>query len=793
MIQALSKAQALIDVKSKAKLFKVPELLVFDSQTFVSSPDEVISEIESKFDNKLLAIRSSASDEDGFNNARAGEYESVLNVRSDSSIYIQEAITKVIESYKRETNNSFKDEFIVQEMLTNTSMSGVVFTHDLNTGAPYYVINYDDVSGLTDTVTSGGGEYSNRTLYIHRGATSSVRSKRFQKILPAILEIEEILSSQFLDIEFALGEDLTPYLLQVRSITTHKIKNIKFDKQIDSVLHGIQQLVRERLKRMPGVYGDTTVLGQMPDWNPAEMIGRAPRALAFSLYRTLITDHVWSDAREIMGYKIPDEKPLMLSLAGQPFIDTRLSFHSYLPDELSSDISEKLVNTWVERLRSNPELHDKVEFDVAITTYSFDIDDKLESLIGDTLNKKELYEFKESLRRLTYKLLNESNKGSITSALDKIEKLSIKHSENIKTLDNKTDIFLLKEMINDCISLGTTPFSILARHGFIARTILLSLQKRGIFSEEDVNLIQFGVRTVASELVFDMHKVETGGLLKDEFMSKYGHLRPGTYDILSLRYDQMSDLLGNKQQVNQDNKVDEFILDDRKKSMIDKLLQEEGFDYLTSDNLLNYINQAIIGREYGKFVFTRSISEMLELIAGFSKEHNLSRDEISHVPVEAIIHAIDNLDKKEISTYLKELSDKESENHRISVAIRLPQVLFDEEGVHVIPFQVSHPNFITHKKVTAIPIRLNYGQSSSALAGKIVIIENADPGFDWIFSQKIAGLITKYGGANSHMAIRCAEFGIPAAIGCGEQRFDALTNTRQLLLDCAAGLINPLH
>ena len=39
---------------------------------------------------------------------------------------------------------------------------------------------------------------------------------------------------------------------------------------------------------------------------------------------------------------------------------------------------------------------------------------------------------------------------------------------------------------------------------------------------------------------------------------------------------------------------------------------------------------------------------------------------------------------------------------------------------------------------------------------------------DYLFSKNIGGLITCYGGANSHMAIRCAELGIPAVIGCGE-------------------------
>ncbi|MGH6661243.1 MAG: PEP-utilizing enzyme, partial [Rhodospirillales bacterium] len=45
---------------------------------------------------------------------------------------------------------------------------------------------------------------------------------------------------------------------------------------------------------------------------------------------------------------------------------------------------------------------------------------------------------------------------------------------------------------------------------------------------------------------------------------------------------------------------------------------------------------------------------------------------------------------------------------------------------------------------------------------------------------------TQYGGANSHMAIRCAEFGLPAAIGCGEKTFEALLEARVVLLNCAS-------
>jgi len=75
------------------------------------------------------------------------------------------------------------------------------------------------------------------------------------------------------------------------------------------------------------------------------------------------------------------------------------------------------------------------------------------------------------------------------------------------------------------------------------------------------------------------------------------------------------------------------------------------------------------------------------------------------------------------------------------------------------------------------------------LSGKIVALEKADPGFDWIFSQDIAGLITCYGGAASHMAIRCAEFGIPAAIGCGKKIYAYVCTLDAVSLDAKHGKI----
>ena len=116
-------------------------------------------------------------------------------------------------------------------------------------------------------------------------------------------------------------------------------------------------------------------------------------------------------------------------------------------------------------------------------------------------------------------------------------------------------------------------------------------------------------------------------------------------------------------------------------------------------------------------------------------------------------------------------------------------ILFDTAGVYVVPFQVAQPNFITLKSATLDAVFLKTREYKINLKNKIVLIDSADPGFDWIFGKSIGGLITKYGGANSHMAIRCAEFGIPAAIGCGEQRFETLKKAKKITIDCSSAIL----
>ena len=84
--------------------------------------------------------------------------------------------------------------------------------------------------------------------------------------------------------------------------------------------------------------------------NPVEIIGKYPSQLSVSLYKYLITDNIWAKARSIMGYKNLTKHKLMHIICGQPYIDTRLSLYSFLPNNLDKNISKKIVNHGIKLL-----------------------------------------------------------------------------------------------------------------------------------------------------------------------------------------------------------------------------------------------------------------------------------------------------------------------------------------------------------------------------------------------------------------------------------------------------------
>jgi phosphohistidine swiveling domain-containing protein len=169
---------------------------------------------------------------------------------------------------------------------------------------------------------------------------------------------------------------------------------------------------------------------------------------------------------------------------------------------------------------------------------------------------------------------------------------------------------------------------------------------------------------------------------------------------------------------------------------------------------------------------------MLEMITAWGRLRGLDREALSYLSLEDIL--------ADDAEGLGEIIETSRAAFQVGRLVRLPHLITGADDVDVIRIPFNKPTYITQASVTAPLAPLLPGEPPRGVDKEIVLIESADPGFDWIFSYPLAGLITKFGGANSHMAIRCAEFGVPAAIGCGERLFDGLAQGRVVALDCAA-------
>ena len=159
--------------------------LSFSLNDWQKTANKIVTEIVQFSNGRPLAIRSSATSEDGERESFAGTYLSHTNV-IPAAYSIENAIEAVFKSYN---TTSKYDEVLVQPMVKNVAISGVVLTRDLDNGAPYIVINYDDFSGRTDTVT-GGSE--SKTILVRRAKPNALNSPRFLKLLKLIHELENI-------------------------------------------------------------------------------------------------------------------------------------------------------------------------------------------------------------------------------------------------------------------------------------------------------------------------------------------------------------------------------------------------------------------------------------------------------------------------------------------------------------------------------------------------------------------------------------------------------------------------
>jgi glutamine kinase len=297
----------------------------------------------------------------------------------------------------------------------------------------------------------------------------------------------------------------------------------------------------------------------------------------------------------------------------------------------------------------------------------------------------------------------------------------------------------------------------------------------GVMSEDELSGFMNSLDSVSSEMIRDQRQ-----LSRAVFLAKYGHLRPGTYDILSPRYDEAPDRYfewGGASSVGPEP-VEPFTLSLKQMRAIERLLDEHRLE-LDVVGLFDFLEAAIRNREHAKFVFTRSLSDALSLFAQLGADYGFSVDDMSYADITCIRRLYDGSDDPRET--LAESIARGRARYRMTRQLNLPPLLARGGDVWRFHQPATEPNFITQKETVGAVRSVDV---PATLDGGIVLLPNADPGYDWIFARNIAGFVTAYGGVNSHMAVRAGELGLPAVIGAGEQLYGQWAQAKRLRLDC---------
>jgi glutamine kinase len=712
-----------------------------------------------------LIVRSSARCEDTAAASQAGRFDSVLGVQGREAL--AEAITRVIGSFGADATDA--DQFFVQPMLERVAMAGVAFSRRPGSGDPYYVINYDVRSGRTDQVTAGVGENLETFLCLRSNAQAC--PTLLEPVLALMRELEALLAHDALDVEFAVAEEGSVYLLQVRPLAVGTQRG-STDAQVDAALADVARKVELLSRPHPYLHGSRAIFGVMPDWNPAEIVGLRPRPLSLSLYRELITDAVWAYQRDNYGYQNLRSFPLLVSFHGLPYIDVRVSFNSFVPRDLSADLAGRLVNYYTDCLLAQPQLHDKVEFEVIFSCYTLDLPQRLRGLTARGFSEDDVSELSGALRRLTNRIIHgetalwRRDRAKIDILAQRLPTICHAH------IDKISRIYWLLE---DCKRYGTLPFAGLARAGFIAVQLLQSFVSVGVLDAAEHARFMASVDTVGSRIGRDFAQ-----LPRAEFLARYGHLRPGTYDILSPRYDEAPELYFDwSERRSASAEPPRFALSIEQLRHIERLIKEHQLE-IDVLSLIEFIKAGIEGREYAKFVFTRSLSDALSLIRALGHDYGLSAEDCAFLDYDAIRTLYS--ESGSVREALLQSAARGRARHALTRNLVLPPLIASPQDVFSFHLPRSEPNYITRRSVTAEVASIN--DAPETFGGKILFVPSADPGFDWIFTRGIAGFVTQFGGANSHMAIRASELDIPAVIGAGEALYQRWQTARKLRLDC---------
>ena len=225
--------------------------------------------------------------------------------------------------------------------------------------------------------------------------------------------------------------------------------------------------------------------------------------------------------------------------------------------------------------------------------------------------------------------------------------------------------------------------------------LLHSLKTVKVLSQLEIDQFMSTLFTVASSLSTDLATLNI-----EDFLKKYGHLRPGTYEITTPRYDSEPERYFYKSAKNTTEARNvTFELSSFHIDQISQLLKGNGLNVDVKD-LFRFFKFAIEQREYSKFEFTKNISMALELIIQLGQQYGLKPEELSYLDIFDVLNLHNNLDS-DVESALNKSIELGKLKFESNVPVILPDIILSKNDFFGFSFPEYKPNYVTNFVVMA--------------------------------------------------------------------------------------------
>jgi len=746
------KAEGLLRISSISSL-EVPPFIVIEAEDSPTRQTEKIKAFIAAHNTpttafEQVAVRSSALNEDGEFASLAGAFKTFLNIPCRTPD-ILDAIADVQTHGQEKLKSVFNVTapamgVVVQQMIDAPDFAGVCLSQGINAeDNAYLIVNFK--TGLGDGLVSG--ETAGTQLRVLRSATYRpeiiARFPFIPQLVANIGKIQAAHDGKPVDVEFAYKNGVL-HTLQARRLVV-----------ADEVGPDLCQTILEQAKVAQQradevVFGD--VLCDMADINPRELLGNDVKPLNISIFRHMFADRSVEAARAEMGYA-PLHTGLLREVEGKPYVSLRTSAYSMRPGGISDTTYDKLTDIYQQQVTQNPDLQDKVEFSVFLTNAQ-----QIPSFMqkhGIRFTPPEQDEIRNAFVRFDGAI--DSRIARYCADYDTVLQAYRKKTGSLSNAGFSETLKILEE--------GTTLFVKTARLAFYKKA---SYDSR--YGAEATTEAMTGLDTPSERLRHDLLRYAKGEKSKNDLTLEYGHLRPGQMDIFAPPY----------------------------RTDIDRNLNLASYASMSADEIAlqapepprppQHRDEAELrllfaARENVKHEFMRAYDHIADLVLEMGATLGLSPSQLSRLSLADLIVCEQT---HSLAPHIA-IQAKETRNHP---RLLLPSVLTEQTDLRCLEIDTKTGSFFTKQKVEAMPLIVTddnlHQMTAQQVQGRILIMDHADPGYDFLLLYKPAGLITRIGGPASHIAIRVNEIGLPACIGSGID-LSRIDSRKTYVLDCQNG------